>query len=110
MARSIAGLPGGLTVLLVGWFSVEPARAGCNTIPPASRTFPSTRGFVDRAIAGPRERVMITLRPECLPNPLPSGQLNRRHRSSSGAALRRQVRGSRSRGGDRRERTPRHRL
>ncbi|MCC6765119.1 MAG: hypothetical protein IT293_10690 [Deltaproteobacteria bacterium] len=74
MAGRIRPLLSTVTALLAVLASADPARAGCNTIPPASRTFVSTRGVVDRALAGPRDTVMITLRPECLPNPLPIGQ------------------------------------
>lgn len=58
---------------LVLWLAPGRVQAGCNTIPPAARTFGSTRGFVDRTMAGPRQRVSVTLRPACLPNPLPPG-------------------------------------
>jgi hypothetical protein len=65
VARSLCLCVMSFAALLVA----RTVRAGCNTIPPAAKTYASTRGFVDRALAGPTDEVTITLRPECLPSP-----------------------------------------
>ncbi len=52
---------------------VAQVRAGCDAIPPAAKTFGSTLGAVDRAIAGPRDWVTIVVNPSCpVPPPIPT--------------------------------------